>query len=170
MLTVCTGGLSGSTEKWQYGPRDCCTWLQTELKLSRGEKSGLVFLPCARARSVIAPADFFQQTLYSTVFIFVRLCLGHRDLSLPNAQPLGHAVFAFITNRSLRIWCKKSADRQEAWCVKMLCELHNGLMSWNHLLESSGVGQLSYNSNFNQFYILGKVKYWSLSRNLMVSF
>lgn len=154
MLTVCTGGLSGSVEKRQYGPRDCCTWLQTELKLSRGEKTGLVFLPCARARSVIAPADFFQQTVYSTVFVFVQLCLGHRDLSLPSAQPLGCAVFTFITNRLLRIWCKKSADPQEARCVKMLCKLHNDLTSWNHLLESSGVEQLSYDSSFNQFYIL----------------
>lgn len=57
----------------------------------------------ARTRFVIPPADFFQQTEYSAVFSIIQFCLGPRDLSLPNAQPLGHAVFAFMAKRSLRI-------------------------------------------------------------------
>lgn len=57
----------------------------------------------ARTRFVIPPADFFQQTEYSAVFGIIQFCVGPRDLSLPNAQPLGHAAFAFMANRSLRV-------------------------------------------------------------------
>jgi len=72
--------------------------------LAEEERHLLVsFFLLARTRFVIPPADFFQQTEYSTVCSIVQFCLGLRDLSLPNAQPLEHAVFAFTANRSLRI-------------------------------------------------------------------
>lgn len=46
-----------------------------------------------RARFMIPPVDFsFWQTKYCTVFSVIQFCLGPGDLSLPNAQSLGHAV------------------------------------------------------------------------------